>query len=123
MDISDPQAAKIIDDLLREYAGLFPGKYWHLGGDEYLALAKTGPGRVLPRAGAKAREEFGPRAGVQDLAAPGSTTARRSYATRARRRRSGTTACTATASYASTRTGRSRTGRAGRSGSAAPWSS
>jgi N-acetyl-beta-hexosaminidase len=69
VDISDPRAAKIIDDLLREYAGLFPSKYWHLGGDEYLALARRDPAASFPGLAAKAREEFGPRAGVEDLAA------------------------------------------------------
>lgn len=69
IDISDPGAAKIVDDLLREYADLFPGKYWHLGGDEYLALAKEDPEESYPQLAEKAREEHGKKAGVQDLAA------------------------------------------------------
>ncbi|MCH6162191.1 beta-N-acetylhexosaminidase [Streptomyces marispadix] len=68
VDISDPRAAKIIDDLLREYADLFPGKYWHLGGDEYLALMQRDPEASYPGLAAKAREEFGPGARVSDLA-------------------------------------------------------
>ncbi|WP_181766282.1 beta-N-acetylhexosaminidase [Streptomyces albidus (ex Kaewkla and Franco 2022)] len=68
IDISNPDAAKIIDDLLREYADLFPGKYWHLGGDEYLALAKRDPDASYPQLAKKAREEDGRDAGVQDLA-------------------------------------------------------
>lgn len=69
IDISNPEAAKIIDDLLREYADLFPGRYWHLGGDEYLALAKEDPEASYPGLAKKAREEHGKDAGVQDLAA------------------------------------------------------
>ena len=57
IDISNPRAAKIVDDLLGEYADLFPGKYWHLGGDEYQALT-TGtprpPTRTWPRRPASA---------------------------------------------------------------------
>lgn len=68
VDISDPRAAKIVDDLLREYADLFPGKYWHLGGDEYLALMQRDPEASYPELAAKAREEFGRDARVQDLA-------------------------------------------------------
>jgi hypothetical protein len=68
VDISDPRAARIIDDLLREYADLFPGKYWHLGGDEYLALMQRDPEASYPGLAAKAREEFGPGARVSDLA-------------------------------------------------------
>ncbi|SCK27643.1 glycoside hydrolase family 20 protein [Streptomyces sp. WMMB 322] len=68
VDISDPRAAKIVDDLLREYADLFPGKYSHLGGDEYLALAQSDPEASYPGLAAKAREEFGRDARVQDLA-------------------------------------------------------
>src|SRR5690606_39322420 len=35
IDISKQKSADIVDDLLDEYAGLFPGRQWHLGGDEY----------------------------------------------------------------------------------------
>lgn len=68
VDISDPRAAKIIDDLLREYAGLFPGRYWHLGGDEYLALVQRNPEASYPGLAAKARAKYGRGAGVRDLA-------------------------------------------------------
>ncbi len=36
MDITKPGAVSLVKDLLREYLPLFPGKYWHCGGDEYL---------------------------------------------------------------------------------------
>lgn len=68
VDISDPRAAKLVDDLLREYADLFPGKRWHLGGDEYLALMRENPEESYPQLAARAREKFGRGARVQDLA-------------------------------------------------------
>ncbi len=68
VDISKPAAAKIVDDLLNEYAGLFPGAYWHLGGDEYLALMVRNPAASYPQLAAAARARYGPKAGVADLA-------------------------------------------------------
>ncbi|MGW3495080.1 beta-N-acetylhexosaminidase [Streptomyces sp. NPDC001020] len=68
VDISKPAAAKIVDDLLNEYAGLFPGSYWHLGGDEYQALMVSNPAASFPQLAAAARARFGPQAGVADLA-------------------------------------------------------
>ncbi|GAB2598775.1 hypothetical protein GCM10027168_34620 [Streptomyces capparidis] len=68
VDISDPAAARIIDDLFREYAELFPGPYWHLGGDEYIALWSKNPEERYPQLAAWARERFGPDATVADAA-------------------------------------------------------
>lgn len=68
VDISDPKAARIVDDLLREYADLFPGKYWHLGGDEYQALTKQNPSASFPELAAAARKKHGSGADVSDLA-------------------------------------------------------
>ncbi|MFK4067332.1 glycoside hydrolase family 20 protein [Streptomyces sp. NPDC029674] len=68
VDISDPAAAKIVDELLEEYAELFPGAYWHLGADEYQALTVKNPEASYPRLAAAARERYGPGARVQDLA-------------------------------------------------------
>ncbi|MEU6663666.1 glycoside hydrolase family 20 protein [Streptomyces sp. NPDC046821] len=67
VDISNPQAAKIVDDLLREYAPLFPGAFWHLGGDEYQALVVANPEASFPQLAAAARQKYGPNATVQDL--------------------------------------------------------
>ncbi|KOG87098.1 beta-N-acetylhexosaminidase [Streptomyces varsoviensis] len=67
-DISDKKAAQIVDDLLREYAPLFPGPYTHLGGDEYLALMARDPEGSYPGLAEAARAEYGPDAKVQDLA-------------------------------------------------------
>jgi hexosaminidase len=68
VDISDPDAAEIVDDLLGEYAELFPGGPWHLGGDEYLALMVSDPEASYPQLAAAAREAYGPGAGIADLA-------------------------------------------------------
>ncbi|MGA4840028.1 beta-N-acetylhexosaminidase [Streptomyces sp. G45] len=68
VDIANPGAARIVDDLLREYAELFPGARWHIGADEYRALMSASPETRYPRLAAAARERFGPRARVRDLA-------------------------------------------------------
>ncbi|GAA1356279.1 beta-N-acetylhexosaminidase [Streptomyces beijiangensis] len=73
VDISKPRAAQIVDELLKEYAGLFsskhsPGTYWHLGGDEYRALMADDPEASYPQLATAARRSLGSRATVQDLA-------------------------------------------------------
>ena len=67
VDISNPESAKIVDDLLREYAPLFPGAFWHLGGDEYQALVVKNPEASYPQLAAAARKKYGANARVQDL--------------------------------------------------------
>ncbi|WP_370414510.1 glycoside hydrolase family 20 protein [Streptomyces fradiae] len=68
VDISDPAAAKIVDELLREYTGLFPGAYWHLGGDEYVALMAKNPEATYPELARAATAKYGPSGRIQDLA-------------------------------------------------------
>ncbi|WP_424889532.1 beta-N-acetylhexosaminidase [Streptomyces sp. XH2] len=68
IDIANADSARIVDDLLREYAPLFPGPYFHLGADEYRALMAKNPEASYPRLAARAKEKYGPRARVQDLA-------------------------------------------------------
>ncbi|UED84524.1 family 20 glycosylhydrolase [Streptomyces profundus] len=68
IDISQPEAAEIVDDLLREYAELFPGDYLHLGGDEYAAVMRQDPEGTYPELTQAARERFGDNATVADLA-------------------------------------------------------
>ncbi|TNM29119.1 beta-N-acetylhexosaminidase [Streptomyces sedi] len=68
IDIANPDSAEIVDDLLREYAELFPSDYLHLGGDEYAALYKSDPDASYPDLAEAARERFGDDAGVTDLA-------------------------------------------------------
>ncbi len=68
IDIADPDAAELVDELLREYADLFPGRFMHLGGDEYVALNASDPEATYPGLARAARERHGADAGVQDLA-------------------------------------------------------
>ncbi|MDO0926102.1 glycoside hydrolase family 20 protein [Streptomyces sp. TG1A-8] len=68
IDISKDGSAKIVDDLLDEYAGLFPGGRWHLGGDEYQALAASDPQAAYPQLAAAARRAHGSGGTVADLA-------------------------------------------------------
>ncbi|CAL9458336.1 beta-N-acetylhexosaminidase [Streptomyces pilosus] len=67
IDISKPASAEIVDDLLEEYAGLFPGGRWHLGGDEYQALVVSDPEASFPGLAAAARKKYGSGATVEDL--------------------------------------------------------
>ncbi|MGW0284725.1 beta-N-acetylhexosaminidase [Streptomyces sp. NPDC003236] len=68
IDISEPGSAKIVDDLLNEYAGVFPGSQWHLGGDEYQALTVSDPQASYPQLAAAAQRKYGSGATVADLA-------------------------------------------------------
>ncbi|WP_420803231.1 beta-N-acetylhexosaminidase [Streptomyces spiramyceticus] len=68
VDIANPESARIVDDLLREYADVFPGRYWHLGGDEYQALMKRDPEASYPGLARQAVRSYGPDAKIQDLA-------------------------------------------------------
>ncbi|MFC7307336.1 glycoside hydrolase family 20 protein [Streptomyces monticola] len=68
VDISKPGAARIVDELLEEYAELFPGRYWHLGADEYRALMVPDPEASYPQLVRAAQQKYGGAAKVQDLA-------------------------------------------------------
>ncbi|MFJ9813841.1 glycoside hydrolase family 20 protein [Streptomyces sp. NPDC101151] len=68
IDISKGASAKIVDDLLNEYAGLFTGNQWHLGGDEYQALTVANPQASYPQLAAAAQQKYGSGATVADLA-------------------------------------------------------
>nr|WP_222108668.1 glycoside hydrolase family 20 protein [Streptomyces cupreus] len=67
IDISQDESAEILDDLLNEYAELFPGGEWHLGGDEYQALTVSDPETSYPQLATAAREAYGSGATVADL--------------------------------------------------------
>lgn len=67
IDISKPASAKIVDDLLNEYAGLFPGDQWNLGGDEYQALTVKDPQASYPQLATAARKAYGSGGTVADL--------------------------------------------------------
>ncbi|MCZ7458440.1 beta-N-acetylhexosaminidase [Streptomyces sp. WMMC940] len=68
IDISDPESARIVDDLLREYSRLFPGRWFHVGADEYQALTVRDPQASYPQLARAAERKYGPNATVQDLA-------------------------------------------------------
>ncbi|MFC4499716.1 MULTISPECIES: beta-N-acetylhexosaminidase [Streptomyces] len=68
IDISKTASAQLLDDLLNEYAGLFPGAQWHLGGDEYQALTVSSPAASYPQLATAAQQRYGSGAGVADLA-------------------------------------------------------
>ncbi|MFE5395126.1 glycoside hydrolase family 20 protein [Streptomyces sp. NPDC056568] len=67
IDISKPEAAEIVDDLLNEYADLFPGSQFHLGADEYQALVVSDPEASYPTLAAAARKAYGSGGTVADL--------------------------------------------------------
>ncbi|MFJ4484611.1 glycoside hydrolase family 20 protein [Streptomyces longwoodensis] len=67
IDISKDASAEIVDDLLDEYAGLFPGADWNLGGDEYQALVVSDPEASYPQLAAAARSAYGSGGTVADL--------------------------------------------------------
>ncbi|MFJ8490660.1 glycoside hydrolase family 20 protein [Streptomyces sp. NPDC094038] len=67
VDISLDASAKLVDDLLDEYADLFPGSDWNLGGDEYQALTVANPQASYPQLAAAAEQEYGDGATVADL--------------------------------------------------------
>ncbi|MGV9250951.1 beta-N-acetylhexosaminidase [Streptomyces sp. NPDC003697] len=67
IDISKDASGALVDDLLNEYAGLFPGAYWHLGADEYQALMASNPSTAYPQLAAAARAAYGPGGTVSDL--------------------------------------------------------
>ncbi|WP_373865116.1 beta-N-acetylhexosaminidase [Streptomyces rishiriensis] len=67
IDISKQASANLLDDLLDEYADVFPGAYWHLGGDEYQALTVSSPAASYPQLAAAAHARYGSGAGVADL--------------------------------------------------------
>ncbi|MFF2653211.1 glycoside hydrolase family 20 protein [Streptomyces sp. NPDC058045] len=68
VDISKPAAGALVDDLLKEYEGLFPGTQWHLGGDEYAALMVQNPAASFPQLTAAAHQKYGPNGTIEDLA-------------------------------------------------------
>ncbi|MFF7978026.1 glycoside hydrolase family 20 protein [Streptomyces sp. NPDC007901] len=67
VDISLDASAKLVDDLLDEYADVFPGSYWNLGGDEYQALTVADPQASYPQLADAARQAYGDSGTVADL--------------------------------------------------------
>lgn len=67
IDISKDASAAIVDELLDEYAGLFTGDQWNLGGDEYQALTVANPQVSFPQLAAEAVKAYGSGGTVADL--------------------------------------------------------
>ena len=63
LDITSPAALVLVRRLLDEYLPLFPGPYWDVGADEYLAPADM---PRYPQLAAYAISHYGPRATPQD---------------------------------------------------------
>ena len=59
LDVTLPAARRFARELILEYLGLFPGRYWHAGADEYLFPADYASYPHLQR---YARARYGPRA-------------------------------------------------------------
>lgn len=64
IDLSNPNARPLIEDLLREFVPRFPGRYFHLGGDEYVSDYSR-----YPQLGEAARTTLGPGFDAPDLIA------------------------------------------------------
>ncbi len=63
LDITSPAARRVVRQLLDEYLPLFPGRYWDMGGDEYLNAAEIA---LYPQLAAAARRTHGPMATAHD---------------------------------------------------------
>ncbi|MEB8343787.1 beta-N-acetylhexosaminidase [Streptomyces endophyticus] len=69
LDYSKPRARRLMRDLLTEYAELFPGQWFHLGGDEYFGYpwdSNKITGENAPQLLEYAREQVGPEATLLD---------------------------------------------------------
>ncbi|NYI07994.1 beta-N-acetylhexosaminidase [Allostreptomyces psammosilenae] len=68
LDIADPAARELLLDLVLETAELFPGPWFHIGGDEYIALMARDPEATYPALADYARRTHGPDATIEDAA-------------------------------------------------------
>ncbi|WP_162958143.1 family 20 glycosylhydrolase [Nocardia yunnanensis] len=62
IDLTNPLAYQLISDILHEFVPMFPGRYWHLGCDEYVSDFTR-----YPQLGDYATRTFGPDAGPGDV--------------------------------------------------------
>lgn len=63
LDVSNPEAVQFARELIEEYLPLFPGPYWHTGGDEYIASYDYAR---YPQLQAYAQSQYGPGANGKD---------------------------------------------------------
>lgn len=61
LDLAEPGAYTLVRDLITEYLPLFPGRYWHLGADEYVSNYAAYPQLLT-----YARANYGPNATAKD---------------------------------------------------------
>ncbi|TDD60589.1 beta-N-acetylhexosaminidase [Kribbella antibiotica] len=61
VDVSKPEVYAFMKDLLDEYLPLFPGPYWHIGGDEYVQNTQD-----FPQLLQYARARYGASANAKD---------------------------------------------------------
>ena len=70
LDYTLPEARAFARELVEEYLPLFPGRYWHSGGDEYLitvpGFQTPGDYAAYPHLEAYARQRYGPDATAKD---------------------------------------------------------
>ncbi|MEV5838395.1 family 20 glycosylhydrolase [Nocardia sp. NPDC052112] len=63
IDISNPHSYDLMRDILEEFLPQFPGRYWHLGADEFLLQgARIVSMDEYPQLGEYARATYGPQA-------------------------------------------------------------
>jgi hexosaminidase len=63
LDITNPAALALVKQILDEYMPLFPGPYWHVGGDEYVSPAMY---PLYPQLLTDAIARYGPFAQTKD---------------------------------------------------------
>ena len=63
LDITNAAALQFVRELMEEYLPLFPGPYWHIGGDEYMPEAQTA---AYPQLLTYAQAQYGPTANAKD---------------------------------------------------------
>jgi len=63
LDITKPEALKMVTDLFDEYMSVFDTPYWHMGADEYMLGSAYDQ---YPQIAAYAKKKFGPTATPQD---------------------------------------------------------
>jgi hexosaminidase len=67
LDVTNPAARRFYADLVGEIAPLFPGKFWHVGADEYFGVASTPADYALyPKLQAYAQARYGNTANGKD---------------------------------------------------------
>lgn len=64
MDLTNPRSYSLIEDILREFIPLFPGRYFHIGGDEYVTDYSR-----FPQLAEYAHRVLGPGYGPEDVPA------------------------------------------------------